>query len=163
MDISYPTNEFVKMVKTWDKYDNATMGVVVQNIRRCALPAQQLTFSDADVISRSLLPDHVFDPGEKQKSGLKRPNPKVSHLILMFPCFAEGFYDTRELGRRTKDHRTCQTSEESRDRNDCSQVHFLPHSNLITFAIGLHNTHQRIRRLALFKQLLRNLYPMAMV
>jgi len=25
------------MVKTWDKYDNATMGVVVQNIRRCAL------------------------------------------------------------------------------------------------------------------------------
>jgi len=37
LDISYPTNEFVKMVKTWDKYDNATMGVVVQNIRRCAL------------------------------------------------------------------------------------------------------------------------------
>jgi len=36
LDISYPTNEFVKMVKTWDKYDNATMGVVVQNIRRCA-------------------------------------------------------------------------------------------------------------------------------
>jgi len=34
LDISYPTNEFVKMVKTWDKYDNATMGVVVQNIRR---------------------------------------------------------------------------------------------------------------------------------
>ena len=37
LDISYPTNEFVKMVKTWDKYDNATMGVVVQNIKRCAL------------------------------------------------------------------------------------------------------------------------------
>ena len=163
LDISYPTNEFVKMVKTWDKYDNATMGVVVQNIRRYAFPAQQLTFPGADVISSSLLPDHVFDPGEKQKSGLKRPNPKVSHLISMPPCFAEGCCDIRELGRRKKDHQTCQTSEESRDRNDCSQVHFLPRSNLITFAIGLHNIHRRIRRLAPFKQFLRNLYPMAMV
>jgi poly(A) polymerase len=35
LDISYPTNEFVKMVKAWDKYDGATMGVVVLNIRRC--------------------------------------------------------------------------------------------------------------------------------
>jgi poly(A) polymerase len=35
LDISYPTNEFVKMVKTWDKYDPATMGVVVLNIKRC--------------------------------------------------------------------------------------------------------------------------------
>ncbi|KAF9782247.1 Poly(A) polymerase central domain-containing protein [Thelephora terrestris] len=58
LDISYPTNEFVKMVKTWDKYDPATMGVVVLNIRR------------------SSLPDDVFDPGEKQKPILKRPIQK---------------------------------------------------------------------------------------
>ena len=151
------------MVKTWDKYDNATMGVVVQNIRRCAFPAQQPMPPGADVVSSSLLPDYVFDPGERQKPGLKRPNPKVSRFISMLPCFAEGFCDTRERGRRTKGHQTCQTSEESRDRNDCSQVHFLPRSNLITFAIGLHNIHRRIRRLVLPKQLLRNLYPMAMV
>ena len=35
LDISYATNEFVKMVKAWDKYDGATMGVVVLNTRRC--------------------------------------------------------------------------------------------------------------------------------
>ena len=81
LDISYPTNEFVKMVKTWDKYDNATMGVVVQNLKRCALSARQLTLVDVDATSRSLLPDYVFDPGEKQKTALKRPNPKVRHSI----------------------------------------------------------------------------------
>lgn len=46
------------MVKAWDKYDPATMGVVVLNVRR------------------SSLPDNVFDPGEKQKLPLKRPIQK---------------------------------------------------------------------------------------
>ena len=70
------------MVKTWDKYDNATMGVVVQNIKRYASPDLRLALpGGADVISRSLLPDYVFDPGERQKPALKRPNPKVSHSI----------------------------------------------------------------------------------
>jgi len=49
LDISYPTNEFVKMVKTWDKYDNATMGIVVQNIRRCASPIRKPASLDIDV------------------------------------------------------------------------------------------------------------------
>lgn len=79
MDISYPTNEFVKMVKTWDKYDNATMGVIVQNIKRCALLVKWLTLLDVDATPRSLLPDYVFDAGERHKPALKRPNPKVSH------------------------------------------------------------------------------------
>lgn len=43
LDISYPTNEFVKMVKTWDKYDNGTMGVVVQNIKRWVFPVWKVT------------------------------------------------------------------------------------------------------------------------
>ena len=69
------------MVKTWDKYDNATMGVVVQNIKRCASSARRLTLADVDVTTRSLLPDDVYDPGERQKPVLKRPNPKVRHSI----------------------------------------------------------------------------------
>ena len=50
MDISYPTNEFVKMVKTWDKYDNATMGVVVQNIKRCVLLVWKLMLLSIDIL-----------------------------------------------------------------------------------------------------------------
>jgi poly(A) polymerase len=37
LDISYPTNEFTKLVKMWDKYDPDTMGVIVRYIKRCVL------------------------------------------------------------------------------------------------------------------------------
>jgi len=47
LDISYPTTEFTKLVKMWDKFDEATMGIVVRHIKRSALP------------------DNVFDPGER--------------------------------------------------------------------------------------------------
>ncbi|KAF8806241.1 Poly(A) polymerase [Phlegmacium glaucopus] len=47
LDISYPTTEFTKLVKMWEKFDEATMGIVVRHIKRSALP------------------DNVFDPGER--------------------------------------------------------------------------------------------------
>lgn len=34
LDISYPTTEFTKLVKMWEKYDGATMGIVVRHIKR---------------------------------------------------------------------------------------------------------------------------------
>lgn len=34
LDISYPTNEFTKLVKMWDKYEPETMGVIVRYIKR---------------------------------------------------------------------------------------------------------------------------------
>jgi poly(A) polymerase len=34
LDISYPTTEFTKLVKMWDKYDNDKMGIVVRHIKR---------------------------------------------------------------------------------------------------------------------------------
>ncbi|KAF8622201.1 hypothetical protein AX15_007307 [Amanita polypyramis BW_CC] len=34
LDISYPTTEFTKLVKMWEKYDEATMGIVVRHIKR---------------------------------------------------------------------------------------------------------------------------------
>ncbi|BGP44856.1 polynucleotide adenylyltransferase [Rhodotorula kratochvilovae] len=39
LDISYPTNEFTKLVKMWDSYDADTMGVIVRYIKSSALPA----------------------------------------------------------------------------------------------------------------------------
>ncbi|KAI0921175.1 hypothetical protein AcW1_004762 [Taiwanofungus camphoratus] len=56
LDISYPTTEFTKLVKMWEKFDDALMGIVVRHIKSTALP------------------DHVFDEGERQpRSALKRP------------------------------------------------------------------------------------------
>ncbi|BGO96658.1 Poly(A) polymerase [Rhodotorula toruloides] len=39
LDISYPTNEFTKLVKMWDSYDPDSMGVIVRYIKSTALPA----------------------------------------------------------------------------------------------------------------------------
>ncbi|KAF9478663.1 Poly(A) polymerase [Pholiota conissans] len=47
LDISYPTTEFTKLVKMWEKFDESTMGIVVRHIKS------------------SSLPDNVFDPGER--------------------------------------------------------------------------------------------------
>lgn len=56
LDISYPTTEFAKLVKMWDKYDGSNMGIIVRHIKATALP------------------DYVFDEGERQpRSALKRP------------------------------------------------------------------------------------------
>ncbi|KAG6330921.1 hypothetical protein ID866_8171 [Astraeus odoratus] len=56
LDISYPTTEFQKLVKAWEKYDETTMGIVVRHIKS------------------STLPDYVLDESERQpKQSLKRP------------------------------------------------------------------------------------------
>ena len=34
LDISYPTTEFTKLAKMWEKYDDLTMGIVVRHIKR---------------------------------------------------------------------------------------------------------------------------------
>ena len=90
------------MVKTWDKYDNATMGVVVQNIKRCVLLVWKLMLLSIGVTSRSTLPDYVFEPGERQKPALKRPNPKVSRLVETFLCFVECFRLSKGAGKTDK-------------------------------------------------------------
>ncbi|PIL37403.1 hypothetical protein GSI_01097 [Ganoderma sinense ZZ0214-1] len=61
LDISYPTNEFSKLVKMWEKFDELTMGIVVRNIKSSALP------------------DYVFDEGERQpRQALKRPKKETN-------------------------------------------------------------------------------------
>ncbi|KAI0751074.1 polymerase [Daedaleopsis nitida] len=48
LDISYPTSEFTKMVKLWEKYDEGTMSLAVRHIKH------------------ALLPDFVFEKGERE-------------------------------------------------------------------------------------------------
>lgn len=56
LDISYPTAEFTKLVKMWEKYNEPEMGIIVRHIKATALP------------------DYVFDEGERQpRATLKRP------------------------------------------------------------------------------------------
>jgi len=54
LDISWPTSEFTKLVKSWDKYDENSMGIVVQYIKSTNLP------------------DEVFEEGEHPKTKVKK-------------------------------------------------------------------------------------------
>ncbi|RXW19731.1 hypothetical protein EST38_g6126 [Candolleomyces aberdarensis] len=68
LDISYPTIEFTKMVKMWDKYDEATMGICVRHIKSSGLP------------------ENVFDHGEKpSKVTQKRTKDKSSKASSELP------------------------------------------------------------------------------
>ncbi|KAL9713055.1 polynucleotide adenylyltransferase [Leucoagaricus gongylophorus] len=55
LDISYPTIDFQKQVKMWEKFSDSTMGITIRHIKS------------------SSLPDYVFDPGERPiRSAQKR-------------------------------------------------------------------------------------------
>jgi poly(A) polymerase len=58
LDISWPTTEFTKMVKGWDKFDEVKMGISVRHIKSSALP------------------DSLFDPGERQLKPVVKKRPK---------------------------------------------------------------------------------------
>ena len=74
LDISYPTTEFSKLVKMWEKFDEDKMGLVVRNIKRSCNLIRQVTISNLTHSTSSALPDYVFDAGERQpKQALKRP------------------------------------------------------------------------------------------
>ncbi|KAI0268152.1 poly-A polymerase [Gloeopeniophorella convolvens] len=62
LDISWPTTEFSKMVKGWDKFDEAKMGIIVRHIKSSALP------------------DYVFDLGERQPRPVARKRPKQTKV-----------------------------------------------------------------------------------
>ncbi|KAF8214198.1 Poly(A) polymerase central domain-containing protein [Mycena galopus ATCC 62051] len=47
LDISYPTQEFTRLVRAWEKFDESSMSIVVQHIKS------------------SMLPDDVYDVGER--------------------------------------------------------------------------------------------------
>ena len=82
LDISYPTTEFSKLVKMWEKFDELKMGIVVRNIKRSSSvfpsPHLRLCIIYASYLFSSSLPDYVFDEGERQpRQALKRPKKEV--------------------------------------------------------------------------------------
>lgn len=78
LDISYPTTEFSKLVKMWEKYDEATMGIVVRHIKRYCLVCVCSNKKAYKIVASVNLPDYVFDGDERQpRSAQKRPKTKV--------------------------------------------------------------------------------------
>ncbi|KAJ7758007.1 Poly(A) polymerase central domain-containing protein [Mycena metata] len=53
LDISYPTQEFTKRVRAWEKFDESSMRITVQHIKSSALP------------------DYVYDAGERPQKLVK--------------------------------------------------------------------------------------------
>ncbi|KAI0832715.1 polymerase [Trametes gibbosa] len=53
LDISYPTAEFIKMVKMWETYDESAMHIVVRYLKHTSLP------------------DYVFEPGEREAAAAR--------------------------------------------------------------------------------------------
>ncbi|KAF4619923.1 hypothetical protein D9613_004921 [Agrocybe pediades] len=64
LDISYPTTEFTKLVKMWEKFDESTMGIVVRHIKSSGLP------------------DNVFDPGERPAKTVQKRGKVGSQVNL---------------------------------------------------------------------------------
>ncbi|KAJ3097771.1 polynucleotide adenylyltransferase [Phlyctochytrium planicorne] len=50
LDLTWPTQEFVKLVKSWEQYDQSTMGIVVQYIKRHGVSASILSFDRVEQI-----------------------------------------------------------------------------------------------------------------
>lgn len=62
----------------WDKFDEATMGIVVRHIKRFIGPANSPSkpLTNFASLNSSALPDYVFGEGERQpKLAQKRPKP----------------------------------------------------------------------------------------
>ncbi|KAF8182171.1 Nucleotidyltransferase, class I, C-terminal-like protein [Mycena galopus ATCC 62051] len=67
LDISYPTQEFTKLVRVWEKFDESSMSIVVQHIKS------------------SMLPDYVYDVGERPPKLVQQRAKGPSKLSNTFP------------------------------------------------------------------------------
>ncbi|KAI5481492.1 poly(A) polymerase Pla1 [Pseudohyphozyma bogoriensis] len=64
LDISYPSHEFTKQVKMWDKYDETSMGVIVRHIKSNGLP---------DYVFEGKSPETTKGGGTKRTKSQKVP------------------------------------------------------------------------------------------
>ncbi|KAF8311151.1 Poly(A) polymerase [Clavulina sp. PMI_390] len=63
LDVTYPTNEFIKQLKLWESYDPSSMSIVISSLKAHNLP------------------DDVFEPGERpQPKSLKRKSKVTFHF-----------------------------------------------------------------------------------
>ncbi|POY71982.1 putative Polynucleotide adenylyltransferase [Rhodotorula taiwanensis] len=82
LDISYPTNEFTKLVKLWDNYDAETMGVIVRYIKSPARTSDSRQTLTSERARSSALPPYVFagrEPEPPKTGGVKRAKTKKTN------------------------------------------------------------------------------------
>ncbi|KAI0776173.1 polymerase [Trametes elegans] len=60
LDISYPTTEFLKMVRMWEKYDESAMHIELRTIKHTNLP------------------DYCYDPGEREATNKSKKRSRGS-------------------------------------------------------------------------------------
>ncbi|ORY69322.1 Nucleotidyltransferase, class I, C-terminal-like protein [Leucosporidium creatinivorum] len=77
LDISYPTNEFTKLVKMWDKYEPETMGVIVRYIKSTALPAYVHEGKEPEAPKVSGL-KRTKTKAAAPSNGIKSPSPAAA-------------------------------------------------------------------------------------
>jgi poly(A) polymerase len=75
----------MKLVKSWDKYDEKSMGIVVQYLKRCFsfLVCVQIRF--LTLTGSSMLPNDVFDQGEVRTRTSKRGKSSSTVSTSKFP------------------------------------------------------------------------------
>ncbi|RDB20208.1 Poly(A) polymerase pla1 [Hypsizygus marmoreus] len=78
LDISYPTTEFTKLVKMWENFNEATMGIVVRHIKSSSLP--DYVFDVGERPAR-LLQKRVKGPGKSSDTSPHKPSKKQRSSI----------------------------------------------------------------------------------
>ncbi|KAG0368952.1 polynucleotide adenylyltransferase [Gamsiella multidivaricata] len=90
LDLFRPKDEFTDMVKSWDKFDSQSMGIVVQHIRSAALPAEVLDDVDQKKTKRSKSgkKSTAVDtrPPTKKRRGSVGQNGALSDATLSTPA-----------------------------------------------------------------------------
>lgn len=94
LDISYPTNEFTRLVKQWEQYDETSMGIVVRHIK-C-----------------SQLPQYVFDGDERPPpKQLKRSKNGKAKTGEVQPATANGAEESPTKKRKSSPSTTGSTGD----------------------------------------------------
>ncbi|CAG8705054.1 7997_t:CDS:10 [Dentiscutata erythropus] len=75
LNISWPTQEFIKLVKVWDKYDEKSMGIHIKHVKSSELPPE--VFEDGqkrreDSKKRKRVPPEVPEDGQGKREDLKK-------------------------------------------------------------------------------------------
>ncbi|CAG8587785.1 13781_t:CDS:10 [Gigaspora margarita] len=75
LNISWPTQEFIKLVKVWDKYDEKSMGIHIKHVKSSELPPE--VFEDGqkrreDSKKRKRVPPEVLEDGQGKREELKK-------------------------------------------------------------------------------------------
>ena len=110
LDISYPTTEFTKLVKMWEKYDEATMGIVVRHIKRFGLNFALLPVAydrNAACLYPTTSSTRANASQEVHRNGQKQRCVCPLHLLLVLIHYREGI---RQVGQHVSGHASQETT-----------------------------------------------------